>query len=189
MPIEGPDRPRGAPLWALWVLLALAAGLLVIAWVFPLLTVQVSARLPSYIPEPFQSFTILDETRSVVTMVERLIETNYILIAVLLVIFGVALPVVKNLGVALLLASPAGSRGARAARLLQFMGRFAMVDIFAVSIIVSVMAASTIGQGHNPGPATVETVTTLQSGFYLFIAYVLVSFLIDVLLAIRHRAA
>ena len=76
---------------------------------------------------------------------------------------------------------------ARAARVLQFIGRFAMVDIFAISIIVSVMAAGTIGQGDNPGPAAVETVTTLQSGFYLFIAYVLVSFAIDVLLAIRHR--
>lgn len=188
MPIEGATTRRGAPVWALWLLLALAVGLLVIAWTFPLLTVTVTARLPSYIPEPFQSFTILDETRSVVTMIERLIETNYIVIAVLILVFGVALPILKNLGVALLLAAPAGSRGARTAGVLQFMGRFAMVDIFAVSIIVSVMAAGTIGQGDNPGPAVVETVTTLQSGFYLFIAYVLASFAIDVLLAIRHRA-
>lgn len=197
MPTERPaslpgaphDRPRGAPVWLIWALLGLAFALLVVAWTYPLLTVQVKARLPSYIPDPFQSFTILDETRSVVTMVQRLIETDYLIIAMMILVFGVALPVVKNLGVALLLAAPAGSRGARAARLLQFLGRFAMVDIFAVSIIVSVMAASTIGQGHNPGPATVETVTTLQSGFYLFIGYVLVSFVIDVLLAIRHRAA
>lgn len=181
-------RPPGAPGWALWLLLTLAIVLLVIAWTFPLLTVHVTARLPSYVPEPLQSFTILDETRSVITMVQRLWETNYITIAVLLVVFGVALPIVKNLGVAFVLASPSGSRGARAARLLQFIGRFAMVDIFAISIIVSVMAAGTIGQGDNPGPAVVETVTTLRSGFYLFIAYVLVSFVTDVLLAIRHRA-
>ena len=105
----------------------------------------------------------------------------------MLVVFGVMLPVVKNIGVAFVLAAAPGSRAARAARVLQFIGRFAMVDIFAISIIVSVMAAGTIGQGDNPGPAAVETVTTLQSGFYLFIAYVLVSFAIDVLLAIRHR--
>lgn len=189
MPIEAAPSPRGAPLWALWLMLALAVALLGIAWTFPLLTVTVTARLPSYIPEPFQSFTILDETRSVITMIERLIETNYIVIAVLILVFGVALPILKNLGVALLLASPAGSRGARMAGALQFMGRFAMVDIFAISIIVSVMAAGTIGQGDNPGPATVETVTTLQSGFYLFVAYVLVTFAMDVLLAIRHRRA
>lgn len=182
-------RPPGAPTWALWVLLTLAIALLVIAWTFPLLTVTVTARLPPYIPEPFQSFTILDETRSVITMVQRLVQTNYIVIAVLLVVFGVMLPVVKNIGVAFVLAAPPGSRAASAARVLQFIGRFAMVDIFAISIIVSVMAAGTIGQGDNPGPATVETVTTLQSGFYLFIAYVLVSFAIDVLLAIRHRVA
>lgn len=178
----------GAPTWALWALLALAVALLAIAWTFPLLTVTVTARLPTYIPEPFQSFTILDETRSVITMVQRLVETNYILIAVLLVVFGVVLPVVKNLGVAFVLAAPTGARAARMARLLQFIGRFAMVDIFAISIIVSVMAAGTIGQGDNPGPAVVETVTILQSGFYLFIVYVLLSFAIDVLLAIRHRA-
>ena len=188
MPTEAKPAYRGAPTALIWALLALAVALLVIAWTFPLLTVQVTARLPAYVPEALQSFTILDETRSVITMVERLWETNYILIAVMIVVFGVALPVVKNLGVALLLAAPAGSRGARMARLLQFMGRFAMVDIFAISIIVSVMAASTIGQGDNPGPAVIQTVTTLQSGFYLFIGYVLVSFVIDVLLAIRHRA-
>lgn len=188
MPTRTAARPPGAPAWALWLLLTLAISLLVIAWTFPLLTVTVTARLPSYIPEPFQSFTILDETRSVVTMVQRLIETNYVVIAAMILVFGVALPIAKNLGVALLLATPAGSRGRRMARLLQFMGRFAMVDIFAISIIVSVMAAGTIGQGDNPGPATVETVTTLQSGFYLFIGYVLVSFVIDVLLAIRHKA-
>ncbi|MFT3810063.1 MAG: paraquat-inducible protein A [Micropepsaceae bacterium] len=188
MPTEAAAARRGAPTALLWALLTLAVALLVIAWTFPLLTVQVTARLPSYVPEPLQSFTILDETRSVITMVQRLWETNYILIAVLILVFGVALPIVKNLGVALLLASPSGSRGARAARLLQFMGRFAMVDIFAISIIVSVMAASTIGQGDNPGPAVIQTVTTLQSGFYLFIGYVLASFVVDVLLAIRHRA-
>ena len=188
MPTDAAPAHRGAPSALIWALLAFAVALLVIAWTFPLLTVQVTARLPSYVPEPLQAFTILDETRSVITMVQRLWETNYILIAVLIVIFGVVLPVVKNLGVALLLAAPAGSRGARAARLLQFMGRFAMVDIFAISIIVSVMAASTIGQGDNPGPAAIQTVTTLQSGFYLFIGYVLVSFVVDVLLAIRHRA-
>lgn len=188
MPIEAPpSATRGAPVWVIWSLLLVAVAMLVLAWIWPLLTVQVSARLPSYIPEPLQSFTILDETRSVITMLERLIETNYIVIAAMILVFGIALPILKNLGVALLLASPPGSRGARAASLLQFMGRFAMVDIFAISIIVSVMAAGTIGQGDNPGPATVETVTHLRSGFYLFIVYVLVSFVIDVLLAVRYR--
>lgn len=185
---SGPRRLQGPAATAvLWLLLAAAFALLVVAWMQPLLTVQVTARLPAFIPEPFQSMTILDETRSVVSMLERLVETNYLVIAGLLFFFGVLLPVVKNCGVALLLASRPGSRGRRFAALLQFMGRFAMVDIFAVSIIVSVMAAGTIGQGDNPGPATVETITTLRSGFYLFVAYVLLSFAIDVMLAIRHR--
>jgi uncharacterized paraquat-inducible protein A len=171
----------------LWTMLAAAFALLFTAWTQPLLTVQVTARLPAFIPEPFQSMTILDETRSVISMLERLVETNYLVIAGLLFFFGVLLPVVKNCGIALLLGSRSGSRGRRFAALLQFIGRFAMVDIFAVSIIVSVMAAGTIGQGDNPGPASVETITTLRSGFYLFVAYVLLSFAIDVMLAIRHR--
>ena len=171
----------------LGLLLALAFALLIAAWTQPLLTVQVTARLPAFIPEPFQSMTILDETRSVVTMIERLMETNYIVIAAMLFIFGVALPIVKNIGVGLVIALPPGGRGRALASVLQFIGRFAMVDIFAIAIIVSVMAASTIGQGDNPGPAAVETVTQLRSGFYLFIVYVLLSFVIDVLLALRAR--
>ena len=170
-------------------MVAAAGALLVVAWTYPLVTVKVTARLPAFIPEPFQSMTILDETRSVITMLERLIETNYLVIAGLLFFFGVLLPIVKNLGIVLLLLTAPGSRGRRASAALQFIGRFAMVDIFAVSIIVSIMAASTIGQGDNPGPAAIETVTALRSGFYIFVVYVLLSFAIDVLLAIRYRRA
>ena len=179
---------RGATI-ALWLMLGLAAALLYEAWTHPLLSVKVSAKLPDYIPPPFQAFTILDETRSVLTMIGRLWETNYMLIAWLIIIFGIILPIVKNLGVALLLFSKPGSTSRNWAAALQFMGRFAMVDIFAISIIVSVMAAGTIGQGYNPTAAAVQTVTLLQPGFYIFIAYVLLSFAIDVILAIRYHRA
>ena len=172
----------------LWLTLAGAVALLVLAWREPLLTVTVTAHLPPIIPDPFQSFTILDETRSVITMIGRLWETDYRLIAGLITFFGVLLPILKNVGVALLLISPPQGRARSMASLLQFVGRFAMVDIFAIAIIVSVMAAGTIGQGDTGGsPATVETVTLLRGGFYLFVAYVLVSFAIDVALALRYR--
>jgi uncharacterized paraquat-inducible protein A len=179
---------RGATI-ALWLMLVLAMVLLYEAWTHPLLTVTVSAKLPGYVPPPFQAFTILDETRSVLTMIGRLWETNYLLIAWLIIIFGIILPILKNLGVALLLFSKPGSASRSWASGLQFMGRFAMVDIFAISIIVSVMAAGTIGQGYNPTAAAVQTVTLLQPGFYIFIAYVLLSFIIDVALAIRYQRA
>ena len=186
-PVSWLQTPAARVLLAL--LLALAFAILIAAWTQPLLTVQVTARLPAFIPEPFQSMTILDETRSVVSMLERLIETDYLVIAGLLFFFGVLLPIVKNIGVGLVLALPPGGRGRVMARVLQFIGRFAMVDIFAVAIIVSVMAASTIGQGDNPGPAAVETITRLRSGFYLFVGYVLLSFVLDVALALRNRRA
>jgi uncharacterized paraquat-inducible protein A len=180
-------RTRGATI-ALWLVLALALALLFLAWREPLLSVKVTARLPAFIPEPFQSFTILDETRSVITMIGRLWETHYRLIASLITFFGVILPIAKNIGVAMLLAAPPAGRALKVAGVLQFIGRFAMVDIFAIAIIVSVMAAGTIGQGDTGGsPATVETVTALRSGFYLFVAYILVSFAMDVALALRYR--
>ena len=183
---EGSGAARAGIL--LWTAQIAAFVLLIAAWTQPLLSVRVTARLPAFIPEPFQSMTILDETRSVITMLERLWETNYLVIAGLLFFFGVALPIVKNAGIVLLLASRAGTRSRGIAAALQFVGRFAMVDIFAVSIIVSVMAASTVGQGDNPGPAVVETITQLRSGFYLFVVYVLLSFAIDVALSLRARA-
>lgn len=186
MRTEGPGAARAGIL--LWTAQIAAFALLIAAWTQPLLSVRVTARLPAFIPEPFQSMTILDETRSVITMLERLWETNYLVIAGLLFFFGVALPIVKNAGIVLLLASRAGTRSRGIAAALQFVGRFAMVDIFAVSIIVSVMAASTVGQGDNPGPAVVETTTQLRSGFYLFVVYVLLSFAIDVALSLRARA-
>lgn len=192
MPTEpGEDNPgwfgtRAAAL-TIWVLLAAAIVLLVLAWTYPLLTVTVGAELPEFVPPPLQSFTILDETRSVFSMMQRLEETGYYVIAALILVFAVLLPLVKNAGVAILMASSPGGRGRRWARALQFMGRFAMVDIFAVGIVVSVVAASTIGQGAQNGPAAISTVTYLESGFYLFVAYVLLSFAVDVLLALRFR--
>jgi uncharacterized paraquat-inducible protein A len=169
----------------LWAMLAAAVILLYEAWTHALLTVKVTAELPAL------TFTVLDETRSVVTMVGRLVETNYMTIAALIVIFGMVLPVAKNLGVALLLAfSRPGEGGGAWARALQFAGRFAMVDIFAIGIIVSVMAAGTIGAaGQQGGLAKVSTVADLKLGFYLFIAYVVLTFAIDVLLALRYPRA
>lgn len=187
MPTEplaaAPLQGRGVTV-LLWGLLLLAVAMLIAAWTQPLLTVRVTAYIPALMTE----IPILDETRSVITMVDRLLETGYQVIAILIVFFGVLLPVVKNAGVALLLLSPPGGRGQATASALQFMGRFAMVDIFAVSIIVSVMAAGTIGQGQ-ASPVEVTPETLLHSGFYLFVGYVLVSFALDVLLAMRHRAA
>lgn len=173
----------------IWALLGLAAVLLVLAWTYPLLTVQVGAELPDFVPPPLQAFTILDETRSVFSMMQRLEETGYYVIAALILVFAVILPIVKNLGVALLMTSRPDGRGRRWARVLQFIGRFAMVDIFAVGIVVSVVAAGTIGSGMQDGPAAVSTLTRLESGFYLFVVYVLLSFAIDVLLALRFRRA
>lgn len=190
MPIEaGPPRlqGRGATL-VLWSMLAVALALLLAAWTQPLLTVRVAALLPEFVPESMRRLMILDETRSVITMTERLYETGYSLIASLIVIFAVALPILKNIGVGLLLASRPGGRARNMAALLQFVGRFAMVDIFAVGIVVSVMAAGTIGQGQGGSPVVVEPMTALRSGFYIFVGYVIFSIALDVLLAIRYRA-
>jgi uncharacterized paraquat-inducible protein A len=177
---------RGAG-WLLWGLLAAALVLLYEAWTHALLTVRVTAELPPFIPPPFQAFTVIDETRSVVSMVTRLIETGYVTIAVLIVIFGMALPVLKNLGVAALLVfTRPGQGGGRTARALQFIGRFAMVDVFAIAIVVSIMAASTIGKGDTGAMAAIHTVTELKLGFWLFIAYVLLTFAIDAMMALRY---
>lgn len=159
-------------------LLLLAVTLLALAWTRPLLTITVKAELPSPVPV---TITLLDETRSVFTMVDRLVETDYLVIAVLIVFFGIILPVAKNIGVALLLLARPGGRALRLASIMQFVGRFAMVDVFAIGIVVSTLAARTVGG------AGVSTVTELLVGLYLFIAYILVSFVIDVLLALWLR--
>lgn len=188
MPTED-DRLQGrGALVLLWAMLAIALALLITAWTQPLFTVRIDAMLPEFIPDAMRRLVILDETRSVITMTERLYETGYWVIATLIIIFAVALPILKNVGVGLLLASRPGGGARSMAKLLQFVGRFAMVDVFAVGIVVSVMATETIGQGQGGSPVTVEPMTALRSGFYIFVGYVLFSIALDVLLAIRYRA-
>ena len=188
MPTDEARLQGHGALLLLWGMLLVAFTLLITAWTQPLFTVRIDALLPDFLPDSMRRLVILDETRSVITMTERLYETGYSVIASLIVIFAVALPILKNIGVGLLLASRPGGGARSMARLLQFVGRFAMVDIFAVGIVVSVMATNTIGQGHGGSPVIVEPLTALRSGFYIFIAYVLFSIALDVMLAIRYRA-
>lgn len=189
MPTEdgGWLRRRGA-LVLLWTMLLIAVALLIGAWSQPLFTVRVAAMLPEILPDSMRHLMILDETRSVISMVDRLYETDYGLIATLILIFAVGLPILKNIGVGILLASRPGGRARDAAAFLQFIGRFAMVDIFAVGITVSIIGASTIGKGQS-APVQVETETILQSGFYIFVGYVIFSIALDVLLALRFARA
>ena len=177
------DQAR-APGILLWTAQIAAFALLIAAWTQPLLSVRVTAaaRLhPRTVPVDDHPRRNPQRHHDAGAAVGDELPGH----RRAAVLFGVALPIVKNAGIVLLLASQAGTRSRGIAAALQFVGRFAMVDIFAVSIIVSVMAASTVGQGDNPGPAVVETITQLRGGFYLFVVYVLLSFAIDVALSLR----
>jgi paraquat-inducible protein A len=143
---RGPDRLLG------WLTL-LAGLLLALGWTLPIMTVE--------------KLWFLSERVSILQGAGELWHHgDYFLFAVILV-FSVIFPLLK-LGLALYFWYQADSRGAALGRALGWieqLGRWAMLDVFVVALLVVAIQASLISE------------VAMHSGIYVFTAAVLVSIL------------
>jgi paraquat-inducible protein A len=148
------NRNRLAILLALLSLALLWPGL-----TQPALTIRASIELFGVSRE------VANETRSVVGAVQSLRASGNLFVAGLIVLFSIVVPMVKA---ALLipifgLRSPAQSH--RLYRLVQSISKWSMADVFAVGLLIALLAAKgTTNLSADAGP-----------GFYYFAAYCLVS--------------
>jgi uncharacterized paraquat-inducible protein A len=125
----------------------------------PVLTIRATMELFG------QTRELSNETRSVLGAVRSLHETGNDFVAGLILLFSVAVPVTKAALLVPALALRTSPAGTRLARFIQAISKWSMADVFAVGMLIALLAAR--------GTANLSAVA--GRGFYYFVAYCLVS--------------
>ncbi|MGC4102234.1 paraquat-inducible protein A [Ferruginibacter sp.] len=137
--------------------------LLGFGWVMDMLHIDISTHF-------IVDFNLFNERRSVLGTLQTLWESGNFWPFLLILLFGIIVPLVKS-GVIfyLLLAKEPGIKWYR---FVNAISKWAMADVFAISILVAFLGAT----------AMQNTKASLESGFYFFSAYVLLSGIVVMLL-------
>ena len=138
----------------------------------PLLTIEASISLFGMAP-----LTLLQQSRSILDTIDILYRTDYNFVATLILLFSVAIPVVKAVlvMVALLLRQPWQYR---VHWFIATIGKWSMADVFVGAALVAYLSAD----------ATDNMAAGLEVGFYYFTAYCLCSLAaIQIIMLASHR--
>ncbi len=136
--------------------------LLGFGWVIDILHIDITAHF-------FVDFNLFNEKRSVLGMLETLWKAGNYWPFSLIFLFGIVVPVIKSgLIFYILLAK---NPNIKWQRFVSAISKWAMADVFAVSIFVAFLGAN----------AMENTKAVLQPGFYYFSGYVLLSGLVAML--------
>lgn len=143
------------------VLAVISFGLLYPGLVKPLITIRATFSMLG------RTMEIFSDTRSIIQTIRSLHESGNDFVAALILVFGVAVPILKGmilLGVLLLRRSRLKSR---LFGFVQGIGKWAMNDVFVVAVYTAFLA----------GKAQENLDAELGVGFYYFTAYCLTSLL------------
>lgn len=111
---------------------------------------------------------VYDKTRSILGTAEDLWQFGYRFVAVLILLFSVVIPVLKAL---LLVAASVKPDNSRLLRVNAILGKWSMADVFAMGVIIALLAANAASSES----AVVNFNAELHSGFYWFVAYCVLS--------------
>ena len=158
--------------WAQRLGLLLAIASYVVLWpgiMEPIMTIKASMSMFGMKAELF------NETRSIWETVTALHDQGYALVAFLIVTFSVVIPVLKGLTILFTWLWPTETRW----KIVAAISKWSMVDVFVVGILVAFLTAK----------ATAELQASLQTGFWWFLSFCLLSIISGQLLAITRRPA
>ena len=125
----------------------------------------------------FIDINLFNEKRSVLGTLQSLLESAHYLPFILILLFGVIVPVIKSTIVFYILLMK--NIPVKWHKLLNVISKWAMADVFAISIFIAFLGAR----------AMKNTSATLEPGFYYFTAYVLLSAIIVSLLTVKPKIA
>jgi paraquat-inducible protein A len=132
--------------------------LMIFGWVLPIISMDIFADVPI-----IGKYYFLQETRSVFGTLEKLFENGNWFPALLILLFGIIVPVTKTICIFLILFSNKVS--AKMKQFIASISKWAMADVFAMGILIAFLAANSLGQ----------TQANFHSGFYCFAAYCIIS--------------
>ncbi len=142
--------------YLLLVLHTASLVLLGFGWVLNILQIDISIHL-------FADINLFNEKRSVLGLLERLWTDQNYWPFTLILLFGILIPLLKSAIIYYILL--VREHHVKWRRLVDFISKWAMADVFAVSILVAFLGAN----------AMQNTKAVLEPGFYYFSAYVLLS--------------
>jgi paraquat-inducible protein A len=125
----------------------------------PVLTIRATMELFG------QTRELSNETRSVIGAIKSLHGSGNDFVAGLILLFSVCIPLLKAALLVPILALKDGASRYRLFRLVQALSKWSMADVFAVGMLIALLAAK--------GTANLSAVAGV--GFYCFAAYCLVS--------------
>lgn len=141
-----------------WILLGVSSLLMVAGWILPLLTLKITFEVPLLGEQ-----TILDETRSLLGTIQKLAMDGNLFPALLITLFGVFIPLLKTVSMMYALAGKKHSH--IVARWMFSINKWAMADVFSMSIIIAFLTAKGLGN--------ISAIP--EVGFYVFTSYVILS--------------
>lgn len=114
---------------------------------------------------------VFRKTRSILDTVNELYQSNNILVAVLVGLFSIVIPILK-LTLMLIACLPIANKMKQIInRIISFVGKWSMADVFVVALIIVYMAGNaSAGMGE-----LLQTYAHFEAGFYYFLAYCLFS--------------
>lgn len=144
-----------------WLLLAHIASLVLLGlgWTLDALTIRIIYNVPF-----LGGIELMDETRSVISTLQKLWNTNNVFPLILIGLFGILIPLVKTWFIFQVILQPQ-EKTVIARAFVSGISKWAMADVFAISILISFFAASAMDY----------TNAIFRAGFYYFAAYVLMS--------------
>ncbi len=137
--------------------------LLYFGWTLDMLKIDISAEF-------IISINLFNEKRSVLGTLHTLFESGNYFPFALILLFGIIIPLIKSVAIFFLLLAPRPN--GRWLRFVQGISKWAMADVFAISIFVAFLGA----RGMK------STSAILEPGFYWFAGYVVLGAIITALL-------
>ena len=137
------------------------------------LTPQITAALQKGV----DNVEVYEQTRSIISSVQRLYEVGSPLPATLILLFSVIVPLGKAALVAWAMFVKDAVRRARTLHFVELIAKWSMADVFVVALFIAYLAAkaSTTVPGPSSSPALVVFTAHFGPGFYWFTAYCLFS--------------
>lgn len=130
-----------------------------LGWTLPFMSLRAQANML------FFSSEIINVTSTIWDTISELFEKKYYLPANLLLFFGLIIPFIKSIGYLFLLFTQ--KVHSKAAKFFHFLNRWAMADVFSISILISFLVSSSLGGSD------VQFFAELKSGFYFFVTYII----------------
>ena len=155
--ILGMDSPRNK---IGLLLLVISLGLLVPGLYLDLMTLDISFSVPFVGKQ-----NVHNETRSILTTIQGLMENGNPVVAFLILLFSVVVPVVKAFSLLAALLMPRMRKGAALHRFVTVISKWAMADVFVVGVFIAFLSTNSDD----------NITAVLHAGYYLFAAYCIVS--------------